>query len=175
MENQGSNQLTQIYLENAVRICVSVCVEDILSALEAASGRKHPSTVQVKQLKTFLPLMPVLRHFVTSPVKYSVWLSSGCSCVKQTCTVCEFSKRRRCNCASWHNTRCRCWQHQQCDSRETAASKVIIFRWPSVSLNGSPSSKNKINLFSCLTSFYWCNHVVPNCETISVAVCTCSL
>jgi len=51
---------------------IFVCVEDILSALEAASGRKHPSTVQVKQLKTYLPLMPVLRHFVTSPVRHAV-------------------------------------------------------------------------------------------------------
>jgi len=56
------------------RACVFVLVEDILSALEAASGRKHPSTVQVKQLKTFLPLMPVLRHFVTSPVHCAVLL-----------------------------------------------------------------------------------------------------
>lgn len=49
-------------------------VEDILMALEAVSGRKHPSTVQVKQLKTCLPLMPVLRHFVTSPVNYEILL-----------------------------------------------------------------------------------------------------
>jgi len=47
-------------------------VEDILSALEAVSGRKHPSTVQVKQLKICLPLMPVLRHFVTSPVNNTI-------------------------------------------------------------------------------------------------------
>ena len=57
-----------------VCVCLFVLVEDILSALEAASGRKHPSTVQVKQLKTFLPLMPVLRHFVTSPVHCAVLL-----------------------------------------------------------------------------------------------------
>jgi len=53
---------------------IFVLVEDILSALEAASGRKHPSTVQVKQLKTYLPLMPVLRHFVTSPVNCALLL-----------------------------------------------------------------------------------------------------
>jgi len=57
-----------------MRVCLFVLVGDILSALEAASGRKHPSTVQVKQLKTFLPLMPVLRHFVTSPVHCAVLL-----------------------------------------------------------------------------------------------------
>ena len=39
-------------------------------ALETVSGRKHPSLVQVKQLKYAIPLMPILRHFVTSAVKY---------------------------------------------------------------------------------------------------------
>jgi len=52
-------------------------VEDILSSLEAVTGRKHPSTVQVKQLKTYLPLMPVLRHFVTSPVNCTALFSSS--------------------------------------------------------------------------------------------------
>ncbi|XP_074262178.1 serine/threonine-protein kinase ULK4 isoform X3 [Saimiri boliviensis] len=39
---------------------------DILNALANVSGRKHPSTVQVKQLKLCLPLMPVVLHLVTS-------------------------------------------------------------------------------------------------------------
>ncbi|XP_055984923.1 serine/threonine-protein kinase ULK4 [Sorex fumeus] len=41
---------------------------DILNALATISGRKHPSTVQVKQLKMFLPLMPIVLHLVTSQV-----------------------------------------------------------------------------------------------------------
>ncbi|KAG8521592.1 Serine/threonine-protein kinase ULK4, partial [Galemys pyrenaicus] len=41
-------------------------VGDILNALANVSGRKHPSTVQVKQLKMCLPLMPVVLHLVTS-------------------------------------------------------------------------------------------------------------
>ncbi|XP_036287850.1 serine/threonine-protein kinase ULK4 isoform X1 [Pipistrellus kuhlii] len=41
---------------------------DILAALANVSGRKHPSTVQAKQLKLCLPLMPVVLHLVTSQV-----------------------------------------------------------------------------------------------------------
>ncbi|XP_078288570.1 serine/threonine-protein kinase ULK4 isoform X7 [Panthera onca] len=41
---------------------------DILNALANVSGRKHPSTVQAKQLKTCLPLMPIVLHLVTSQV-----------------------------------------------------------------------------------------------------------
>ncbi|XP_056341462.1 serine/threonine-protein kinase ULK4 [Oenanthe melanoleuca] len=41
---------------------------DILSALTNVSGRKHPSTVQAKQLKMCLPMMPVVLHLVTSQV-----------------------------------------------------------------------------------------------------------
>ncbi|XP_054046791.1 serine/threonine-protein kinase ULK4 isoform X4 [Rissa tridactyla] len=41
---------------------------DILTALTNVSGRKHPSTVQAKQLKMCLPMMPVVLHLVTSQV-----------------------------------------------------------------------------------------------------------
>ncbi|KAM5291977.1 serine/threonine-protein kinase ULK4 [Ctenodactylus gundi] len=41
---------------------------DILNALANVSGRKHPSTVQGRQLRTCLPLMPVVLHLVTSQV-----------------------------------------------------------------------------------------------------------
>ncbi|XP_037703760.1 serine/threonine-protein kinase ULK4 isoform X4 [Choloepus didactylus] len=41
---------------------------DILNALANVSGRKHPSTVQVKQLKMYLPLMPIVLHLVMSQV-----------------------------------------------------------------------------------------------------------
>nr|XP_044992836.1 serine/threonine-protein kinase ULK4 isoform X2 [Jaculus jaculus] len=41
---------------------------DILNALANVSGRKHPSTVQGKQLKMCLPMMSVVLHLVTSQV-----------------------------------------------------------------------------------------------------------
>ncbi|NXM72759.1 ULK4 kinase, partial [Serilophus lunatus] len=41
---------------------------DILAALTNVSGRKHPSTVQAKQLKMSLPMMSVVLHLVTSQV-----------------------------------------------------------------------------------------------------------
>ncbi|NXB82496.1 ULK4 kinase, partial [Donacobius atricapilla] len=41
---------------------------DILIAVTNVSGRKHPSTVQAKQLKICLPMMPVVLHLVTSQV-----------------------------------------------------------------------------------------------------------
>uniref|UniRef100_A0A8C0IFC7 Unc-51 like kinase 4 n=1 Tax=Bubo bubo TaxID=30461 RepID=A0A8C0IFC7_BUBBB len=41
---------------------------DILTALTNVSGRKHPSTVQAKQLKMSLPMMPVVFHLVASQV-----------------------------------------------------------------------------------------------------------
>uniref|UniRef100_A0A8C3PLL2 Unc-51 like kinase 4 n=1 Tax=Calidris pygmaea TaxID=425635 RepID=A0A8C3PLL2_9CHAR len=41
---------------------------DVLAALTNVSGRKHPSTVQAKQLKMCLPMMPVVLHLVTSQV-----------------------------------------------------------------------------------------------------------
>ena len=39
-------------------------------ALEAVTGRKHSSTIQVQQLKSALPLVPCLHHYVSS----QVWL-----------------------------------------------------------------------------------------------------
>ncbi|XP_049997430.1 serine/threonine-protein kinase ULK4 isoform X2 [Alexandromys fortis] len=41
---------------------------DIINALVNVSGRKHPSTVQGKQLKMCLPMMPVVLHLVMSQV-----------------------------------------------------------------------------------------------------------
>lgn len=45
-------------------------VGDILNALTSVSGRKHPSTLQAKQLKMCLPMMPVVLHLVTSQVHF---------------------------------------------------------------------------------------------------------
>ena len=43
---------------------------DILAALDAITGRKHPNTIQAKQLKNSLPLIHIFLHLVTSQVKY---------------------------------------------------------------------------------------------------------
>ncbi|XP_051871401.1 serine/threonine-protein kinase ULK4 isoform X2 [Pristis pectinata] len=40
----------------------------VLSALCNVSGRKHPSTIQAKHLKTCLPMMPIMLHLVTAQV-----------------------------------------------------------------------------------------------------------
>ena len=45
-----------------------VFLGEILMALDSVAGRKHPSTIQMKQLKSTLPMMPVLQHFITSQV-----------------------------------------------------------------------------------------------------------
>jgi len=47
---------------------MSYFTEEILSTLDAVAGRKHPSTIQVKQLKLCLPMMPVLQHLMSSQV-----------------------------------------------------------------------------------------------------------
>ncbi|XP_059801709.1 serine/threonine-protein kinase ULK4 isoform X11 [Hypanus sabinus] len=43
-------------------------IGDVLSALCNVSGRKHPSTIQAKHLKTCLPMMPIMLHLVTAQV-----------------------------------------------------------------------------------------------------------
>lgn len=42
--------------------------KEILSPLDAIAGRKHPNTVQAKQLKTSLPYIHIFLHLVTSQV-----------------------------------------------------------------------------------------------------------
>ncbi|XP_039086319.1 serine/threonine-protein kinase ULK4 isoform X4 [Hyaena hyaena] len=70
-EQQGSNE----YLSRCLDLLICHIVHelprilgDILNALANVSGRKHPSTVQAKQLKMCLPLMPIVLHLVTSQV-----------------------------------------------------------------------------------------------------------
>ncbi|KAM8978032.1 serine/threonine-protein kinase ULK4 isoform X2 [Sarcophilus harrisii] len=70
-EQQSSNE----YLSKCLDLLICHIVQelpgilgDVLSALANVSGRKHPSTVQVKQLKICLPMMPVVLHLVTSQV-----------------------------------------------------------------------------------------------------------
>ncbi|XP_023371700.1 serine/threonine-protein kinase ULK4 [Otolemur garnettii] len=70
-EQQGGNEYLSKCLDLLIRHIVQELprvLGDILNALATVSGRKHPSTVQVKQLKMCLPLMPIVLHLVTSQV-----------------------------------------------------------------------------------------------------------
>ncbi|XP_054585811.1 serine/threonine-protein kinase ULK4 isoform X3 [Eptesicus fuscus] len=71
----GKEQSGSEYLSRCLDLLIRHIVQeaprllgDILAALANVSGRKHPSTVQAKQLKLCLPLMPVVLHLVTSQV-----------------------------------------------------------------------------------------------------------
>ncbi|XP_012508172.1 PREDICTED: serine/threonine-protein kinase ULK4 [Propithecus coquereli] len=70
-EQQSGNE----YLSKCLDLLIHHIVQelprilgDILNSLANVSGRRHPSTVQVKQLKMCLPLMPIVLHLVTSQV-----------------------------------------------------------------------------------------------------------
>ncbi|XP_060036344.1 serine/threonine-protein kinase ULK4 isoform X3 [Erinaceus europaeus] len=70
-QQQSGNEYLSKCLDLLVRHIVQELPQilgDILNALNNVSGRKHPSTVQVKQLRSCLPLMPVLLYLVTSQV-----------------------------------------------------------------------------------------------------------
>ncbi|XP_075412124.1 serine/threonine-protein kinase ULK4 isoform X2 [Tenrec ecaudatus] len=70
-EQQGGNAYLSKCLDLLIRHITQGLpriLGDILNALANVSGRKHPSTVQVKQLKLCLPLMPIVLHLVTSQV-----------------------------------------------------------------------------------------------------------
>ncbi|GFR84606.1 serine/threonine-protein kinase ULK4 [Elysia marginata] len=65
----------QEYLGQCLELLISGIVQrvprvmdEVLEALDQIGGRKHPSTVQCKQLRTALPLMPIFNHLVTSQV-----------------------------------------------------------------------------------------------------------
>ncbi|XP_019364443.1 PREDICTED: serine/threonine-protein kinase ULK4 isoform X1 [Gavialis gangeticus] len=70
-EQQSGNEYLSKCLDLLIYHIVQELPEilgDILSALANVSGRKHPSTIQAKQLKVCLPMMPVVLHLVTSQV-----------------------------------------------------------------------------------------------------------
>nr|XP_054406385.1 serine/threonine-protein kinase ULK4 isoform X9 [Pongo abelii] len=70
-EQQSGNEYLSKCLDLLIRHIVQELpriLGDILNSLANVSGRKHPSTVQVKQLKMCLPLMPIVLHLVTSQV-----------------------------------------------------------------------------------------------------------
>uniref|UniRef100_A0A7N5K4M9 non-specific serine/threonine protein kinase n=1 Tax=Ailuropoda melanoleuca TaxID=9646 RepID=A0A7N5K4M9_AILME len=70
-EQQSSNEYLSKCLDLLIRHIVQELpriLGDILNVLANVSGRKHPSTIQAKQLKMCLPLMPIVLHLVTSQV-----------------------------------------------------------------------------------------------------------
>ncbi|XP_060103490.1 serine/threonine-protein kinase ULK4 [Heteronotia binoei] len=70
-EQQSSNEYLSKCLDLLIYHIVQELpqiLDDVLAALANVSGRKHPSTVQAKQLKGCLPMMPVVLHLVTSQV-----------------------------------------------------------------------------------------------------------
>ncbi|XP_041374855.1 serine/threonine-protein kinase ULK4-like isoform X2 [Gigantopelta aegis] len=74
-ETRGDNQESWAFMGQCLDLLVNHIVnavpsifKDILSALDAVGGRKHPSAVQVKQLKISLPHLPIFLHLVTSQV-----------------------------------------------------------------------------------------------------------
>uniref|UniRef100_A0A8C2SZ16 Unc-51 like kinase 4 n=1 Tax=Coturnix japonica TaxID=93934 RepID=A0A8C2SZ16_COTJA len=70
-EQQSGNEYLSKCLDLLIHHIVRELPEilgDILNTLTNVSGRKHPSTVQAKQLKMCLPMMPIVLHLVTSQV-----------------------------------------------------------------------------------------------------------
>ncbi|XP_059156600.1 serine/threonine-protein kinase ULK4-like [Physella acuta] len=65
----------QDYLTQCLELLISgivqrlpLVMDEILECLDQVGGRKHPSTVQIKQIKSSLPLIPIFNHLVTSQV-----------------------------------------------------------------------------------------------------------
>ncbi|CAN2389655.1 regulation of protein kinase C signaling [Pristimantis euphronides] len=70
-EQQSVNEYLSVCLDLLIHHIVQELpgiLGDILNSLSGVSGRKHPSTVQAKQLKICLPNMAVILHLVTSQV-----------------------------------------------------------------------------------------------------------
>uniref|UniRef100_A0A674ATX4 Unc-51 like kinase 4 n=1 Tax=Salmo trutta TaxID=8032 RepID=A0A674ATX4_SALTR len=70
-ELQSSNEYLSKCLHLLIRHVVlqlPAILDDMLSSLGSIVGRKHPSTVQAKQLKQSVPMMTVVLHLLTSQV-----------------------------------------------------------------------------------------------------------
>ncbi|KAJ8354205.1 hypothetical protein SKAU_G00217720 [Synaphobranchus kaupii] len=70
-EQQSGNEYLSKCLDVLIRHIVQELpgiLGDILSALGNIAGRKHPSTIQAKQLKQCLPMMGVVLHLLTSQI-----------------------------------------------------------------------------------------------------------
>ncbi|XP_041708018.1 serine/threonine-protein kinase ULK4 isoform X2 [Coregonus clupeaformis] len=70
-ELQSSNEYLSKCLDLLIRHVVlelPAILDDMLSVLGSIVGRKHPSTVQAKQLKQSVPMMTVVLHLLTSQI-----------------------------------------------------------------------------------------------------------
>jgi len=72
---KGEIPENQVYLLHCLQNCITSVLqmalsvlEDVLTALSAVEGRRHPSAVHTKQLRTHLPNLPVILHLITSHV-----------------------------------------------------------------------------------------------------------
>ncbi|KAL0985292.1 hypothetical protein UPYG_G00155100 [Umbra pygmaea] len=70
-EQQSSNEYLSKCLDLLIRhigLELPAILDEMLSVLGSVVGRKHPSTVQAKQLKQSLPMMTVVLHLLTSQI-----------------------------------------------------------------------------------------------------------
>lgn len=81
---KGEIPENQAYLLQCLQNCVASVIqmamsilEDVLTALSAVEGRRHPSAAHTKQLRTHLPNLPVILHLITSHVFRSLIISDA--------------------------------------------------------------------------------------------------
>ncbi|XP_033114833.1 serine/threonine-protein kinase ULK4-like isoform X2 [Anneissia japonica] len=74
-QNGGKQETNWEYLNKCLSLTTNYLVEvlpqvmgDAVQSLESVAGRRHPSTLQAKQLKSTLPLLPVSLHLITSQI-----------------------------------------------------------------------------------------------------------
>lgn len=82
MKDEASDN--QVYLLHCLHYCVVSVVdtalnilEDVLTALGAVEGRRHPSASHTKQLRAHLPNLPVILHLITSHVFRSLIITEA--------------------------------------------------------------------------------------------------
>uniref|UniRef100_A0AAY5F5W7 Protein kinase domain-containing protein n=1 Tax=Electrophorus electricus TaxID=8005 RepID=A0AAY5F5W7_ELEEL len=65
--NEYLSKCLALFIRHTVRELPAI-LDDILSSLASIVGRKHPSTIQTRQLKQSLPMMAVVLHLLTSQI-----------------------------------------------------------------------------------------------------------
>ncbi|XP_076844669.1 LOW QUALITY PROTEIN: serine/threonine-protein kinase ULK4 [Brachyhypopomus gauderio] len=65
--NEYLSKCLALFIRHTVRELPAI-LDDILSSLGSIVGRKHPSTIQTRQLKQSLPMMAVVLHLLTSQI-----------------------------------------------------------------------------------------------------------
>lgn len=84
LTEQAQQQHQTTYLTSCVQLLMTAIVDtvpsvlrDLVASLEAASGRKHPSAAQTKQLRLHLPMVPVLSQVVGSSAFHAQVVNEG--------------------------------------------------------------------------------------------------